>query len=76
MSEWIKCEDKMPDEDTYAVIAEIGSEGDIYCAAAAWFINGIFVPMDGLSASNYDGGALIEINMHISHWMRLPPLKI
>lgn len=70
---WIKCSEQMPDEDTYTVIADIGSEGNIYCAAAAWFIHGSFSPMDGVSASNYDGGAAIEIDMHISHWMPLPP---
>ena len=72
---WIKCGEKMPDEDTYTVIADIGSEGNIYCAAAAWFIHGSFSPMDGISASNHDGGAAIEIDMHISHWMPLPELK-
>lgn len=69
---WIACSERMPEEDTYNVVADIGSEGNIYCAAAAWFIHGNFSPMDGVSASNYDGGASIEIDMHISHWMPLP----
>lgn len=69
---WVACSERMPEEDTYNVVADIGSEGNIYCAAATWFIHGNFSPMDGISASNYDGGASIEINMHISHWMPLP----
>lgn len=73
---WVACSERMPEEDTYNVVADIGSEGNIYCAAAAWFIHGNFSPMDGVSASNYDGGASIEIDMHISHWMPLKPLQI
>lgn len=69
---WIKCSERMPDEDTYAVIADI-DHGEIYSAVAAWFIHGRFAVMEGLSASNYDGGAIIEINMPITHWMPLPP---
>lgn len=73
---WVACSERMPEEDTYNVVADIGSEGNIYGAAAAWFIHGNFSPMDGISASNYDGGASIEIDMHISHWMPLKPLQI
>lgn len=69
---WVACSERMPEEDTYNVVADIGGDGNIYCAAAAWFIHGNFSPMDGISASNYDGGASIEIDMHISHWMPLP----
>ena len=71
MSEWIKCIDMMPDDDTYAVAADI-AHGEIYSAFAAWFIHGRFALMEGLSASNYDGGAIIEIDMPITHWMPLP----
>ena len=66
MSEWIKCSDRMPDDDTYAVAADI-AHGEIYSAFAAWFIHGRFTLMEGLSASNYDGSAIIEIDMPITH---------
>lgn len=69
--EWIKCSERMPDDDTEVVVADI-DHGQIYSAAAAWFIHGRFSLMEGLSASNYDGGAIIEINFPINHWMPLP----
>lgn len=68
---WIPCSQRMPDDDTYVVAADIG-HGEIYSAFAAWFIHGRFSVMDGLSASNYDGGAMIEIDMPITHWQPLP----
>ena len=68
---WIPVSERMPDDDTYAVAADI-AHGEIYSAFAAWFIHGRFSVMEGLSASNYDGGAIIEIDTPITHWMPLP----
>ena len=72
MSQWIKCSERMPEEDSYVVAAEIGS-GTLYSFVASWFLHGRFNLMeDGLSASNYDGGACISMNLSITHWMPLP----
>lgn len=68
---WIPVSERLPDDDTYAVAADI-AHGEIYSAFAAWFIHGRFSVMEGLSASNYDGGAIIEIDTPITHWMPLP----
>lgn len=72
MGEWIKCSERMPEEDSYVVAAEIGG-GTLYSFVASWFLHGRFNLMeDGLSASNYDGGACISMNLSITHWMPLP----
>ncbi len=72
MSQWIKCSERMPEEDSYVVAAEIGS-ATLYSFVASWFLHGRFNLMeDGLSASNYDGGACISMNLSITHWMPLP----
>lgn len=68
---WIKCSDRMPDDDTYVVVANIG-HGQIYEAVAAWYLHKSFRPMDGLTASNYDGGAVIDMDIDITHWQPLP----
>lgn len=70
-SGWIPVSERLPDDDTYVVAADI-AHGEIYSAFAAWFVNGRFSVMDGLSASNHDGGAIIEIDMPITHWRPLP----
>lgn len=69
---WVACSERMPEEDSYVVAAELGS-GNIYAAVASWFLHGRFNLMeDGISASNYDGGACIEMNLSVTHWMPLP----
>ena len=72
-SGWIKCSDRMPEDDSYVVAAEIGHDGTIYAAVASWFLHNRFNLMeDGISASNYDGGACIDMNLSVTHWMPLP----
>lgn len=72
---WIKCSEKMPEEDSYVVAAEfIGKE---MCAAyASWFLHNHFNLMeDGITASNYDGGACISVDVNVTHWIPLPTIN-
>lgn len=73
MSDWIKCSERLPDEDSYVVAAKHYGSGMPPDAAVCWFIHGRFcLHDDGLSASNYDGGACISMDFQVTHWMPLP----
>lgn len=72
MSEWISVDDELPKDDTYCIVADIGN-GTLYSFAPAWWLHGEFnCKSGGLLASNYDGGATIELDLDITHWMPLP----
>ncbi|QPW26472.1 DUF551 domain-containing protein [Edwardsiella ictaluri] len=68
---WIKCSEQMPPENVLVVIADQNSYG-VYGSAVATRRAGYFHPAEGLKASNYDGGAIVEIDMEVTHWMPLP----
>ncbi|BEH73342.1 DUF551 domain-containing protein [Edwardsiella tarda] len=68
---WIKCSDQMPPENVIVTIADAGY-GQLYACAVASMSNGEFYPVQGLTASNYDGGAIVDIDMEVTHWMTLP----
>ncbi|WP_291349792.1 MULTISPECIES: DUF551 domain-containing protein [unclassified Acinetobacter] len=73
MSNWIDIEKVTPKKFQKVVAAEI-IDGEIYAFAAAMFIDeGYFsAEVDGLEASNFDGGACINIDMNVTHWLILP----
>lgn len=68
---WIKCSEKMPEDGSVVCIADADS-GYIYEACCAYYSKGEFSVMRGLEASNYDGGALVEITLEPTHWFALP----
>lgn len=65
MANWIKCSERMPNEDTQMVLAF--SQGEI--VAAYW--NYVMCPIDykKYRAFTYLSGSLLE---HVTHWMPLP----
>ena len=68
---WIKCSERMPDDGKIVAIINAG-HGEIYEAATVTRSGPHFILMDGLEASNYDGGAVVTISMEATHWMTLP----
>ncbi|WP_186368669.1 DUF551 domain-containing protein [Yersinia alsatica] len=68
---WIKCSDQMPEDDQVVVIINSG-HGFLYEAAVVTRRGPHFDLMDGLEASNYDGGAVVRLDMEATHWMQLP----
>ncbi|EKN4696950.1 DUF551 domain-containing protein [Yersinia ruckeri] len=68
---WIKCSDQMPEDDQVVVIINSG-HGFLYEAAVVTRRGPHFDLMDGLEASNYDGGAVVRLDMEATHWMPLP----
>lgn len=69
---WIKCSDRMPEDDQIVVIINSG-HGCIYEAAVVTRRGDNFYLMDdGLEASNYDGGAVISLDIEPPHWIPLP----
>lgn len=71
MSDWIKCSERMPDDGQIVAIINAG-HGEIYEAATVTRSGTHFILMDGLEASNYDGGAVVTLSMEATHWMPLP----
>lgn len=74
MSEWISVEERYPVDGQYVVAADIG-HGCVYSTFSAYYSQGCFTPdTGGLTASNYDGGAVIyaDSNTTVTHWMPLP----
>ncbi|EKN5935046.1 DUF551 domain-containing protein [Yersinia enterocolitica] len=68
---WIKCSDRMPEDDQVVVIINSG-HGFLYEAAVVTRRGPHFDLMDGLEASNYDGGEVVRLDMEATHWMPLP----
>lgn len=68
---WIKCSERMPDDGQIVAIINAG-HGEIYEAATVTRSGPHFILMDGLEASNYDGGAVVTLSMEATHWMPLP----
>lgn len=76
MSEWIKCSDRMPNDDSYVVAAKHYGHGITPDCFVAWFYIGNFhVFTDGIEASNYDGGACITSTITPTHWLALPEIN-
>ena len=75
MKGWISVDTEMPHQCQYIVAADIGN-GCIYSAFVCHYSGGGCYSQDtgGLTASNYDGGAVIyaDDNATITHWMPLP----
>lgn len=69
---WISVEERLP-ENTDEVLACHNYEYSepicviAYCVKDKWFADD-----EGLEASNYDGGASIQLDVTITHWMPLP----
>lgn len=75
---WISVNERLPSKGQRVVFADI-IDSVIYSTCAGEFHEGDFVPdLDGLEASNYDGGAMIylQTSMNITHWMPLPEAPI
>lgn len=68
---WIKCKDRMPEDDQTVVIVDAG-HGCLYGGAVVSWSGSHFYLIGGLSAENYDGGAIVELDMEATHWMPLP----
>ncbi len=72
--EWISVEDRLPEDDSLVVAAHFYEFDISPDAAVCWFINGEFYFHDeGVKAENYDGGAVIQLDLEITHWCSLPP---
>ncbi|WP_414617237.1 DUF551 domain-containing protein [Yersinia intermedia] len=71
LGSWINCIDQMPEDDQVVVIINSG-HGFLYEAAVVTRRGPHFDLMDGLEASNYDGGAVVRLDMEATHWMPLP----
>lgn len=68
---WIKCSERMPEDGQIVVIINAG-HGEIYEAATVTRYGPHFLLLDGLEASNYDGGAVVTLRLEATHWMLLP----
>ncbi|HGE7400953.1 TPA: DUF551 domain-containing protein [Yersinia enterocolitica] len=68
---WIKCSDQMPEDDQVVAIVDAG-HGCFYGGAVVSRSGSNFHLIGGLSAENYDGGAVVELDMEATHWMPLP----
>lgn len=74
MSDWISVEDRLPKDGQLVVAAKVYEYSDEPDAAVCWFLNGIFVANnEALEAENFDGGAVIQLDIEPTHWMTLPP---
>lgn len=72
MTDFIKVEDRFPDDDTLVIGVDLGYETSFPDAAIFCFMNGEFhVYTEGLIAENFDGGASISQDMNITHWKYL-----
>lgn len=74
MADWIKCSERLPDDDTYVVAAKHYGYDITPDAYVSWFFNGVFhVCTDAIEASNHDGGACIGSTITVTHWLPIPP---
>lgn len=72
-SQWISVEDRLPEHGNLVVAAHLYEYGTEPDCAVCCFYDGVFLPhTDGLEANNYDGGAVITLDMDVTHWMPLP----
>jgi len=77
MNEWISVEGRLPDEDSLIVAANFINYMYVPDVACCNFYNGQFcLNTDGISASNYDGGAVIVMEFKPTHWLPLPSLEV
>lgn len=72
---WIKCSERMPEDGQIVVIINAG-HGEIYEAATVTRHGPHFLLLDGLEASNYDGGAVVTLRLEATHWTPLPAAPI
>lgn len=72
MSEWIKTSERMPDDNQMVVIID-SEHGSIYAGATCIYSAPRFILIAGLRAENYDGGAVVELDLEATHWMPLSP---
>ncbi|HHH1650977.1 TPA: DUF551 domain-containing protein [Yersinia enterocolitica] len=70
LGSWIKCSDQMPEDDQVVAIVDAG-HGCFYGGAVVSRSGPNFHLIGGLSAENYDGGAVVELDMEATHWMPL-----
>ena len=73
MNEWININDRLPDEGSLVIAAyTYDSEMEVDACVCRFYRGNFGVYTDGLAASNYDGGAIIEMTFEPSHWIPLP----
>ncbi|OVZ87943.1 DUF551 domain-containing protein [Yersinia intermedia] len=70
LGSWINCSDQMPEDDQVVAIVDAG-HGCFYGGAVVSRSGPNFHLIGGLSAENYDGGAVVELDMEATHWMPL-----
>lgn len=74
--QWISVDDQLPINTNDVLIAQFGSWGDNEGMVKGWFSKGVwYISEDGISASNCDGYATIDLDMNVTHWMSLPKLQ-
>jgi Protein of unknown function (DUF551) len=70
--EWINVKDKLPEQNQLVVAAKLYDWTDPDAAVCVFTNNNFVAADDALSASNYDGGAVIVLDIEPTHWMPLP----
>lgn len=69
--QWIKCSDRMPEDGQDVVIVD-AANSRFYGGAVVKYDAPHFILIGGLIAENYDGGAVVELDMEVTHWLALP----
>ena len=76
MTEWISVKERLPEdaENVLAIDCEYGISFGGDCAVANYNAKSWHASTELLDASNYDGGAEVELDKQacITHWMPLP----
>lgn len=64
MTEWIKCSDRLPEDDQAVIMYELGQTG---LPLIGWYENE-FVDVPGF----YIAHSFQNARVHVTHWMPLP----
>lgn len=72
MSKFVKLTDFQPSNGQVVIVAE-EMNGSLFGMAVAQYLNSRFFAWDeGLIAENYDGGAMICLDINPTHWAQAP----
>ena len=72
--EWISVEDRLPEDVGEVLVCNWNEHTDMDCTVAYYQAKRDMwhASTDMLDAFNYDGGAQINIDQDVTHWMPLP----